>query len=128
MRPRAAPLQPRSDPQGALEGLRALRPRARADKPRSRRTQDYRDAVSSPKKSGSSATAEPEWQSDLVLKPVTIPAFNTSKPWTRSLVVYWTLVWVLLCVSSVWTVYTLDVWPLAVWCALSLTAVIAITG
>jgi hypothetical protein len=57
-----------------------------------------------------------------------IPLLNNSKPWTTWLVVYWTLTWVTLLLSFVWTVYTLDVWPLAVWCALGTTAVVAVHG
>lgn len=57
-----------------------------------------------------------------------IPLFNKAKPWTTWLVVYWILQWVALLLSFIWAVYTLDVWPLAVWCGLSTTAVIAVHG
>ena len=63
-----------------------------------------------------------------MVPPVTVPAFNTAKPWTKPLIVYWIIAWLLLALSFAWTVYTMDVWPLAVWCALSITAVIAVTG
>lgn len=59
---------------------------------------------------------------------ITIPAFNTLKPWTPALIVYWSLLWLTLTMSFAWTVYTLDVWPLAVWCAFSITAVIGVRG
>lgn len=62
------------------------------------------------------------------MQSATIPALNSAKPWTTPLIVYWSLLWFTLSLSFGWTVYTLDVWPLAVWCAFSITAVVGVHG
>ena len=58
-----------------------------------------------------------------------IPCFNTAAhPWTRGCIVYWAAMWTSLFGCYLWLVATRDVWPLAIWCAFSTTAVTAMRG
>lgn len=59
---------------------------------------------------------------------VTVPMLSDSKPWTRNVILYWLLMWGSLAASFVWGVYTLDVWPLAMWCAISITGILAMNS
>lgn len=57
-----------------------------------------------------------------------VPMLSESGPWTRKIIIYWTLMWVSLVASFVWGVYTMDVWPLAMWCAISITGILAMSS
>lgn len=58
-----------------------------------------------------------------------IPCFNTrAHPWTRGCIAYWATIWTSLFGCFLWLVATKDVWPLAIWCAFSTTAVTAMRG
>jgi len=59
---------------------------------------------------------------------ITVPMLNTAKPWTRNMIIYWILMWGSLAFSFAWGVYTLDVWPLAMWCAISITGILAMNS